>query len=117
MIRPSEALRLLHINWILLQNGLDEVILALHFLRPLRFILYISPWYWIRRKNSPYPVRIRQAMEELGPIFIKFGQILSTRRDLIPDQISNELAKLQDAVPLFLAARRVATSNRPLANR
>ncbi|MCB1763886.1 MAG: ubiquinone biosynthesis regulatory protein kinase UbiB, partial [Gammaproteobacteria bacterium] len=102
MIRPSEAFRLIHINWILLQHGLDEVILALHFFRPLRFILYLNPWYWIRHKKlPPYPVRIRRALEELGPIFVKFGQILSTRRDLLPEQISNELARLQDAVPPF----------------
>ncbi len=102
MIRPTEALRLIHINWILLQNGLDEVIFALHIFRPLRFILYLSPWYWMRHKKlPPYPVRIRRSLEELGPIFIKFGQILSTRRDLVPEQIGNELAKLQDAVPPF----------------
>jgi ubiquinone biosynthesis protein len=105
MIRPSEAFRLIHINWILLQNGLDEVILALHIFRPLRFILYLSPWYWIRRdKLPPYPVRIRRALEELGPIFVKFGQILSTRRDLVPAEIGEELAKLQDAVPPFPGA-------------
>jgi ubiquinone biosynthesis protein len=46
-------------------------------------------------------VRIRLALEDLGPIFIKFGQILSTRRDLLPDDIADELAKLQDAVPPF----------------
>ena len=110
MIHPSEALRLLHINWILLQNGLDEVILALHIFRPLRFILYLSPWYWMRHKKlPPYPVRIRHSLEELGPIFVKFGQILSTRRDLVPEQIGNELAKLQDAVPPFPGrqARRI----------
>ncbi len=102
MIRPVEALRLLHINWVLLRHGLDEVILATHLFRPLRFILYISPWYWWRRNRLPsYPVRIRLALEDLGPIFIKFGQILSTRRDLLPDDIAAELAKLQDAVPPF----------------
>ncbi|TVO76881.1 ubiquinone biosynthesis regulatory protein kinase UbiB [Sedimenticola selenatireducens] len=102
MIRPKEALRLLHINWVLLRHGLDEVILATHLFRPVRFLLYLSPFYWLRRhKLPPYPVRIRQALEDLGPIFIKFGQILSTRRDLLPDDIANELAKLQDAVPPF----------------
>ncbi len=102
MIRPVEALRLLHINWVLLWHGLDEVILVTHLFRPLRFILYISPWYWLRRNTlPPYPVRIRLALEDLGPIFIKFGQILSTRRDLLPDDIADELAKLQDAVPPF----------------
>jgi ubiquinone biosynthesis protein len=102
MIRPTEALRLLHINWILLRHGLDEVILVTHLFRPLRFILYLSPWYWWRRnKLPPYPARIRLALEDLGPIFVKFGQILSTRRDLVPLAIADELARLQDAVPPF----------------
>lgn len=103
MIRPKEALRLLHINWVLLRHGLDEVILATHLFRPVRFLLYLSPFYWLRRhKLPPYPVRMRQALEDLGPIFIKFGQILSTRRDLLPDDIADELAKLQDRRPPLL---------------
>jgi ubiquinone biosynthesis protein len=102
VIRPSEAFRLLHINWVLLRHGLDEVILATHLFRPVRFLLYLSPFYWFRRhKLPPYPVRMRQALEDLGPIFVKFGQILSTRRDLLPDDIADELARLQDAVPPF----------------
>ena len=102
MIRPAEALRLVHINWVLLRHGLDEVILATHLFRPVRFAIYLSPWYWLRRnKQSPYPVRVRLALEELGPIFVKFGQILSTRRDLLPGDLADELAKLQDAVPPF----------------
>ncbi len=106
MIRPSEAFRLLHINWVLLRHGLDEVILATHLFRPVRFLLYLSPFYWFRRhKLPPYPVRMRQALEDLGPIFVKFGQILSTRRDLLPDDIADELARLQDAVPPFSGAQ------------
>ena len=102
MIRPAQALRLLHINWVLLRHGLDEVILATHLFRPLRFLLYLSPLYWLRRNRLPaYPVRIRRALEDLGPMFIKFGQILSTRRDLIPGDIADELARLQDRVPPF----------------
>ncbi len=102
MIRPAEAWRLLHINWVLLRHGLDEVILATHLFRPIRFLLYLSPLYWIRRnKLPPYPVRMRQALEDLGPIFVKFGQILSTRRDLLPEDLANELSRLQDAVPPF----------------
>ncbi|HEB95369.1 MAG TPA: ubiquinone biosynthesis regulatory protein kinase UbiB [Sedimenticola thiotaurini] len=105
MIRPGEALRLLHINWILLRHGLDEVILVTHLFRPVRFILYLSPWYWWRRNRlPPYPVRIRLALEDLGPIFVKFGQILSTRRDLVPKEIADELSRLQDAVPPFSGA-------------
>lgn len=102
MIRPGDALRLLHINWVLVRHGLDEVILATHLFRPVRFLLYLSPLYWLRRNRlPPYPTRIRLALEDLGPIFVKFGQILSTRRDLVPENIANELALLQDAVPAF----------------
>ncbi|MEJ2694354.1 MAG: AarF/UbiB family protein, partial [Candidatus Thiodiazotropha sp.] len=101
MIHPSQALRLMHINLVLLRHGLDEVIFATHLFRPIRFLIYLSPWYWFRRDHSAYPVRIRKALEDLGPIFVKFGQILSTRRDLLPDDLAKELAKLQDAVPPF----------------
>ncbi|MES9992498.1 MAG: ubiquinone biosynthesis regulatory protein kinase UbiB [Candidatus Thiodiazotropha sp.] len=101
MIHPSQALRLIHINLVLLRHGLDEVILATHLFRPIRFLIYLSPWYWFRKDRSPYPVRIRRTLEDLGPIFVKFGQILSTRRDLLPDDLANELAKLQDRVPPF----------------
>ncbi len=102
MMRPSEALRLFHINLVLLRHGLDEIILATHLFRPVRFLAYLSPWYWARRRNPPpHPVRIRQALEDLGPIFVKFGQLLSTRRDLLPEDLADELAKLQDRVPPF----------------
>ncbi len=101
MIRPSQVIRLAHINLVLLRHGLDEVILATHLFRPIRFLLFLSPWYWLRKDRSPYPVRIRRSLEDLGPIFIKFGQILSTRRDLLPDDLAKELAKLQDRVPPF----------------
>ena len=102
MIGPREALRLFRINRILLRHGLDEVILETHLFRPLRWITYISPWHWFRRDlPSSYPVRVRLALEDLGPIFVKFGQILSTRRDLLPDDLAVELAKLQDRVPPF----------------
>jgi ubiquinone biosynthesis protein len=101
VIHPSQALRLIHINRVLLKHGLDEVILATHLFRPIRFLIYLSPFYWLRRDRSPYPVRIRRTLEDLGPIFVKFGQILSTRRDLLPDELARELAKLQDRVPPF----------------
>jgi ubiquinone biosynthesis protein len=102
MIGLREALRLFRINLILLRHGLDEVILANHLFRPLRWVRYISPWHWFQRDlPASYPVRVRLALEDLGPIFVKFGQILSTRRDLLPDDLAVELAKLQDQVPPF----------------
>ena len=101
MMGPRQALRLFRINWVLLRHGLDEVILATHLFRPLRWILYLLPWHWVKRNLPAYPVRIRLVLEDLGPIFVKFGQILSTRRDLLPDDLAVELAKLQDRVPPF----------------
>lgn len=97
----NQLVRLFHINYILVKHGLDEIILTTHLFRPLRFLNYISPWRWVHRSRQPRAVRIRRALEDLGPIFVKFGQILSTRRDLLPDDIAVELAKLQDQVPSF----------------
>ncbi len=105
MIRPSQLLRLLHINRVLLRHGLDEIILATHLFRPLRFLLYLAPWYWLRAALPPRAVRIRRALEDLGPVFVKFGQMLSTRPDLLPEDIAKELSLLQDQVPPFPGAQ------------
>ncbi len=113
MFRFGETMRIIHINRVLLRHGLDEVILKAHLLRPLRFILYLSPWYWLRRNKLPsYQVRMRQALEDLGPIFVKFGQILSTRKDLLPAEFADEFAKLQDAVPPFPSSQARAQIER-----
>src|SRR5512135_530737 len=94
--------RLLQIQRVLVRHGLDEIILATHLFRPLRFAFYLSPATWFeRRKGGSRGERIRLALEELGPIFVKFGQALSTRRDLLPPDIADELEKLQDRVPPF----------------
>src|SRR5574343_1621446 len=101
-MRLRVAARLLQIQRVLVRHGLDEIILATHLFRPLRFAFYLSPATWFeRRKGGPRAERIRLALEELGPIFVKFGQALSTRRDLLPTDIADELAKLQDGVPPF----------------
>ncbi len=101
MIRPGQALRLLHINRILVRHGLDEIVLATHLFRPFRFLLYLMPWRWFGVSQEARGVRIRCALEDLGPIFVKFGQTLSTRPDLLPPDIAQELARLQDSVPPF----------------
>jgi len=99
-----QGLRLAHINLVLVRHGLDEIVLATHLFRPIRFLYYLLPWNWLRRTRAPRAERLRRALEDLGPIFVKFGQILSTRRDLLPDDISDELARLQDRVPPFPGA-------------
>jgi ubiquinone biosynthesis protein len=106
MPRMRTLLRLLSIQRVLIRHGLDEIITATHILRPLRFFFYLFP----RRRNRSAPLgeRIRLALEELGPIFVKFGQAVSTRRDLLPREVADELAKLQDRVPPFPAKEAVA---------
>ncbi len=101
MIKPTTAFRLIRIQRVLLRHGLDEFIFNLHLFRPLRYLTYLSPSYWLGRRNGPRGERIRKALEDLGPIFVKFGQILSTRQDLLPPDIGEELSKLQDKVPPF----------------
>ena len=93
---------LIFISRVLLRHGLDELILNTHLFRPLRVMRFLSPTFWFRhRAIRPRGERIRRALEDLGPIFVKFGQILSTRRDLLPDDLAEELAKLQDQVAPF----------------
>lgn len=67
----------------------------------LRVVLVLLPWRYLPHHPAPRGERLRLALEELGPIFVKFGQMLSTRRDLLPDDIAIELQKLQDQVPPF----------------
>nr|VFK09355.1 MAG: 2-octaprenylphenol hydroxylase [Candidatus Kentron sp. LPFa] len=101
MNRIRQAFRLVYINIILVRHGLDEIVFATHLFRPIRFLLYLLPWNWRRKPRAPRAARLRMALEDLGPIFVKFGQILSTRQDLLPGDIAEELAKLQDRVPPF----------------
>ncbi len=101
ILGPGQFFRLLRINWLLMAHGLDDVIFATHLFRPFRLVIYIFPWNWFRRKRKPRAVRVREVLEDLGPIFIKFGQMLSTRRDLLADDIADELVRLQDNVPPF----------------
>jgi ubiquinone biosynthesis protein len=97
--------RLLQIQRVLVRQRLDEIITATHLFRPFKFAFFLSPATWFRRSaSSSRGERLRLALEELGPIFMKFGQMLSTRRDLLPRDIADELEKLQDRVPPFPGA-------------
>jgi len=108
VIRPKLILRLIHINWVLVLHGLDEIVLKTHLFRPVRYLAFFTPSYWLKPNTDPRGVRIRRALEDLGPIYVKFGQALSTRKDLLPDDVSDELVKLQDRVPPF--ANEIACS-------
>ena len=91
--------RLLQIQRVLLKHGLDDFVRATHLYRPLRFLFFLSPDTWFeRRRRASRGERLRLALEELGPIFVKFGQAVSTRRDRLPPDIVDELAKLFEQV-------------------
>ncbi len=97
----SQTLRLIEINRVLIRHGLDDIIYNIPALRPLRFIYHLSPWNWKKKETRSRGERIRKALEDLGPVFVKLGQMLSTRRDMLEEDIADELAKLQDNVPPF----------------
>jgi len=102
--------RLLKIVGVSLRYGLDEFFLGHERVRGLRAALKLL-LFW-RQLGRPRAERLRLALEALGPIFVKFGQVLSTRRDLLPTDIADELAKLQDQVPPFAPEVVIATLER-----
>jgi ubiquinone biosynthesis protein len=95
--------RLVFIVIIVLRFGLDEVALSAFRQRWVRALVRLVTIG--RRLDAPRGVRLRMGLERLGPLFVKFGQVLSTRRDLIPIDVADELARLQDNVPPFPAAQ------------
>jgi ubiquinone biosynthesis protein len=105
-------LRLLKIFTVAIKYGLDEIAMS-GFQVPRTARLINSVFFW-RKITSPRAVRLRMALEELGPIFVKFGQVLSTRRDLMPPDIADELALLQDRVPPFDSDLAIAQITRSL---
>ncbi len=101
MNRLRKIGRLLRITQIFVKHDLDEFVTAIHLFRPYRLLLRLAPWRLFVRRDLPRGQRLREALEELGPIAVKFGQMLSTRPDLLPEDIAEELARLQDRVPPF----------------
>ena len=113
----SRIFRGFFIIWIVLRFGLDELVLSgfqKPWIRLLRRVVSMG-----RNLKAPRGERLREALEKLGPIFVKFGQVMSTRRDLLAPDIANELARLQDRVPPFDSSVAVAiiekAFGRPLA--
>jgi len=110
----SSSWRLLRIVHVLVRHGLDEFVFRLHLLRPYRFLLWLLPSFWFCDRSTARGQRLREALEELGPVFIKFGQALSTRPDLIPPDIASQLTRLQDDVPPFPGASAQAVVEQSL---
>lgn len=108
---PKEFKRLYRIITILLEQGIDELVPARYQPWPGR--LARRSLFWLKNKQPELSrgARIRLAFEALGPIFIKFGQMLSTRRDLLPPDIAEELALLQDRVPPSVVRLRASRSS------
>ncbi|MEO6080192.1 MAG: ubiquinone biosynthesis regulatory protein kinase UbiB [Steroidobacteraceae bacterium] len=112
--------RLIHIHRVLTRHGLIDFTRGTSLHGKLRLIGWVSPWLWLQgRSSGGRGQRLRLALQELGPVFVKFGQAISTRRDLLPPDIADELVKLQDQVPPFAGeiAREIAAESlgQPLA--
>ena len=104
--------RLIRIHRVLARHGLIDFTRGTQVYGKLKLIGALSPWLWFQGQSSGgRGLRLRLALEELGPVFVKFGQAISTRRDLLPPDIADELVKLQDRVPPFAGetARQIAT--------
>ena len=95
---------LYRIGRVLIRHNLDELLHAMALPKAMIVALKIIPTRWRGDQHRPRGARLREALQELGPVFVKFGQVLSTRPDLIPEDIHTELTKLQDAVPPFAGA-------------
>ncbi len=109
MNRLRLIFRLLVIQRVLVRHGFDELVSSTHLFRPIRYLFLLSPWTWgQRRSDKSRGVRIREALQELGPVYVKFGQAVSTRLDVLPDDIGEELVKLQDRMPPFSAQEALA---------
>lgn len=103
-------IRLVQIQLILGRYGLGHLLLQTHHIRwwsPLRLLIYLNLGHWLRRRDLTRGEAVHQAIEALGPIFVKFGQALSTRPDLIPKDMIQELILLQDKVPPFDSGRAI----------
>jgi ubiquinone biosynthesis protein len=112
--RTVRLLRLAKILWVAFRFGLDELALGGE---PRGFVRLLHAATFFQRPKEPRAVRLRRALETLGPIYVKFGQVLSTRRDLLPLDIADELAKLQDQVPPFPSEIAVAEIERAFGKR
>ena len=113
----GQILRLIYIGLTVLRFGLDEVALSGFRQGWVRGLVRVATIGRRARIDRPRGARLRMALEKLGPIFVKFGQVLSTRRDLLPLDVADELALLQDRVPPFPGAQAVALIEKAFGKR
>lgn len=110
----SRLLRLLKIVRVIARYRLDDLFEGLQLPWYAKYVLVLLPWRYVYQSELPRGERLRLAMEELGPIFVKFGQMLSTRQDLLPEDVAAELTKLQDQVPPFCGDQATAIVEKAL---
>lgn len=107
-------LRLFKIFWVIIRFRLDKLLTGWRYPWYLRLLSLCFPFWLLFRARHSDARRLRLALESLGPVFVKFGQVLSTRRDLLPKAMADELAFLQDRVKPFATAQAVATIEQAL---
>jgi ubiquinone biosynthesis protein len=107
-----QFVRLFHVSATLARYGLDDLLAATHLFRPMRWFRALLPGKDV--SGQPRGARLRMALQELGPVYVKFGQIISTRRDLLPRDVADELSMLQDRVPPFPGAEAQAIIEKSL---
>ena len=101
MMRPRVLPRVLRVFAVLVRYRLDELVDEAHAMRPLQWARAVLPRPGKEIAALPRGARLRLALTQLGPIYVKAGQVMSTRRDLLPSDIADELSLLQDQVPPF----------------
>ncbi len=106
--------RLFRILWVICRYRLDTFLPLKELPVPLKILFILAPWHLFPKPEMGRGDQLRLALEELGPVFVKFGQILSTRRDLLPDDMADSLKHLQDRVPPFPGAEAQAIIERSL---
>lgn len=104
---PQEIFRIIKIQRIMMKYDLYTIMLVGHPFPILQWVAKVFPWNWFGYVDLPVGVRVRRALEELGPVFVKLGQLLSTRHDFLHEDITKELALLQDKVPPFSHAMAI----------
>ncbi len=103
---PS-MLRVLYMMHVASKHGLDKVLSDIPWFRAFSWVSYLNPWHWFRQETFVRGEAVRAFLVDLGPIFVKFGQALSTRPDVLPPDVAASLSQLQDNVPPFPSEQAV----------